>query len=307
MKDNLENNEPDITEVDIISNIQQFHYPSIQNMIKELELITVVAQNSIYQQPIKHLEKSIYLIQLIQNLLQNKHQQPLIIPRVINIIKHFLEELQKICPNSQSLIEGMLRAIENKLNNIGEYFITALTLLADHKYPEAMASNSWRQSDRDVRTWCITTILAINHILRFKISNSLYSQGKEMLHSIQYFSSLSKELFENYNTTSEYDDVKFNIYFNQAVFWSAVLNIYQISIDNELLDDNIDFSISLLKNETRQFHIWLNTFNNNKVDSMTIKYIKHLLKNLTNKSNELEFSEVCTYLEHYKTNLMCLA
>lgn len=307
MKENLENNEPDITEKDVISNIQQFHYPAIQDIIKELESITVVVQNPVYQQPVKHLEKSIYLIQIIQNLIQNRHCQPLIVPRLIDIIKHFLEELQKICQNNQSLIEGMLRAIDNKLNNIGEYFITALTLLADNKYPEAISSNTWRQSDRDIRTWCITTILSVNHILKFKISKALYSHGKEMLHSIQYFSELSKELFINYNSTSDYDDVTFNIYFNQAVLWTAVLNIYQISIDNEVLDDNIDFTISLLKNETRQFHIWLNMFNNNATSSITIKYIKHLLKNLTHKSNEIEFTEVNTYIEHYKTNLMCLS
>lgn len=287
----------------LISEFYKYHFPSINSVVQEMDLIKRACDDADYQAPLNALEKSLFLLKVSQILFQHKQHERFIIPAIQEHLSYCLTKLLDFSgENAQDIVQAALSEVEEGSLGMERNVMTALETAVQRKYPTYVLRGKPEDLTSPCR-WCLARLIRVPDCFTQQIMNCLHTDNYSYMVSLQNMSTVIKNLFVVQLIDRKAHDLDFNMYFNQAVFWVSVLRVYKEVIYQQLIEDNICLVLGLLKKQAVDFFTWFDLKRPPVLSEPLVRFMEHLLKQVSIKSSDVLLSEINTYLHHCKTIL----
>ncbi|AGY30730.1 ORF49 [Retroperitoneal fibromatosis-associated herpesvirus] len=291
----------------LFNHLFRYHYPAWDQIIQELETLSVTTHNPDFCLPALHVEKALYLAKTLQILVQHRYSERFLVPVACSNLTYSLNRLHKLsCDKIRGVINGILPLVDACCIGIqNELAIELPKILALH-YPHAIPTNAPDPAAKYV-AWCVAHMVGISNRIKQEIKDCLCPSRGDGVPSFQWLAGIVKRVYLVENVIYEdYQDTEFNVQFNLCLLWSAVLYVYQKCIYEQKLLDLLGTALNLLKQTAREFFAWYDQNDPNLGSEALVKYTEHRIRSLNQDSSDVELGEICSHLHHCKHSLFHL-
>lgn len=284
----------------ILSEFKNYHFPDLSQIVKEKDKLSFNSGETNYEKPITALERALFLTDVAQILIQHKNQEKSIIVLIQDIIKYMITSLNELNnADAQCSTPQLLHFLVSDDQMLGVHLIKLLPEILLCKYPN-FSTSPINSGDMDYIEWCLHHMLAISEKDQNLLRNTLSTREWTLMPSIQVLCHIMQQLFLSQTHCPEYKDHEFNLFFNQAIFWTTVLKMFQECIRQDMVGDHIQCVIALLKNEVRQFFLWYDINKIHFKPMAMVKYLEHLVNSITYESSDILLFQARLLLSHCK-------
>lgn len=291
----------------LFNHLFRYHYPSWDQILQELDTLSVATLNPDCHVPALNVEKTLYLAKTIQILVQHRQSEPYLVPAARANLAYSLQQLYKLGNDKiRGVINGMLPLVDAGCIGFERELIKGLPRVLTLQYPHTAPLES-EPPTADCTEWCLSHFVGASGRLRSEVRDILTTHNGTCAPSFQWMASVVKKFFLVETVIYEdFQDTDFNVQLNLCFFWTAVVQMYQRCIYEQKLVHIISTSLTLLKSTARSFFAWYDLYRPNLGSAALVKYTEHLIRALTPDCSDVELGELCSHLHHCKHALFSI-
>ncbi|ALE14761.1 ORF49 [Felid gammaherpesvirus 1] len=225
----------------------------------------------------------IYILKIYKILLNNRITSYKIIPDIFTVLKKATVHLATYTRNLHFKLK--LLDLQQKCTDIQELTRLLPYILQNLKQDHGQCIYNLFVNIYPCLKWYKSALIGLKPCIKEEVIQIL--KCDENVYCLSYLKKICKRLVCNTNNYIQSDlllDLTFSIAFNQTVFWIAVAKLYEKTLNDELLDEQITEIYSLLNFGIRRF---MNTFVSPLNHTTTLRDIENLICYLENMHNKI--------------------
>ncbi|AAM22149.1 unknown [Suid gammaherpesvirus 3] len=284
----------------IIKELYNYFYPEITRVVWQLRNAKLSSSKRRNEHPlVQTLERSLFLLKVYDVLLQRRYTRNIICPNIVSNILFHLGKLKEACPIAcHYLFEEIFAHIEEVKDlhleiELDKFLKTILSMKYTHAKNDCEV-----KLEQNYAYWAHGSMIMMSEQLLWMVTETL-DDYRCSVPSLQALSKVSKAIFETAgHRTKLYPDYKFNMPFNQVVFWTAALRMYHLVLYEDTLTDYMCQIKELLNREISRFLKLIKTqqIYHYSIACM-VSYIEYLLDEIDNIDLDSNVSQMYTYIQ----------
>ncbi|ARW78111.1 protein G49 [Common bottlenose dolphin gammaherpesvirus 1 strain Sarasota] len=298
-------NMPIVTNSTFLNKLFKYHYPRIGAIVDMLHSVDCEVANPVYKEQAVRLSRVLALAKVLQTLVNHQMLEPFIIPRILDILSHYISKMQT---HYSGKISAAMAKVAKHIDAHGDDQLEAVldfALYTSRRAQYTEDDSEWVPITKPIGEWVITNSRGLDDGIRAAVySNWAYGTGQ--IPSMAFLATISKRIFlnEELNFTHEEDNY-FNTLFNQLILWTAALRVFRMAIHEGALLNVTNQTAGLLVEEMKAFFAWFASGGYEWVSTVAmLDYLFQLVNGLHEKLLDFEVVEIYTLVFNIRQTLV---